>query len=102
MTFDEYYETAKSIMLGEYDEYLDQIENAVKLRRKDKAPRIWEFSVGDKVRYNSETNPKYLRGATGTIVRVNRTKVVIHLDQPVGRFQGNINTPTALLERVSV
>jgi transcription antitermination factor NusG len=102
MTFDEFYETAKAIMLGEYDDYLDQIENAVKLRRKDKAPKIWEFKAGDTVRI-VHCNPKYLEGALAEVTKVNRTKIVVRLHETASdRFTKftNITVPTNMVEKV--
>ena len=87
------------ILNGEVDETLDQIIQAVKMRKDKLKPSIWEFQVGDRVRLVN-TNPKYLNGAMATVKKINRTKIVIDLDTPQGRFSRNINTPLSMVERV--
>jgi transcription antitermination factor NusG len=89
-----------NIKSGEYDDQLDMILAAVKARKNALKPQIWEFQVGDKVKIVN-ANPKYLNGATATIKKVNRTKVVIDLDTPNGRFSSNITTPLGMLEKIS-
>lgn len=84
---------------GEFDDYLDDMIQIIKMRKQSKAPKIWEFQTGDKVRLVN-ANPKYLNGATATIRKVNRTKVVIDLDTPQGRFSRGITTPLSMLEKV--
>jgi membrane-bound ClpP family serine protease len=88
-----------NIKSGEYDDQLDIILAAVKARKNALKPQIWEFQVGDKVKIVN-ANPKYLNGATATIKKVNRTKVVIDLDTPNGRFSSNITTPLGMLEKI--
>ena len=87
-------------MNGEYDEYLDNMIDLVRKRRAEQGPKIWEFQVGDAIRMVN-TNPKYLNGATGTVRKVNRTKVVIDLDEQHGRFFRNISTPLTMIEKVN-
>lgn len=88
-----------NIKSGEYDDQLDMILAAVKARKNALKPQIWEFQVGDKVKIIN-ANPKYLNGATAIIKKVNRTKVVIDLDTPNGRFSHNITTPLGMLEKI--
>ena len=88
-----------NIKSGEYDGQLDMILAAVKARKNALKPQIWEFQVGDKVKIIN-ANPKYLNGSTATIKKVNRTKVVIDLDTPAGRFSHNITTPLGILEKI--
>jgi transcription antitermination factor NusG len=88
-----------NIKSGEYDDQLDMILAAVKARKNALKPQIWEFQVGDKVKIVN-ANPKYLNGATAIIKKVNRTKVVIDLDIPTGRFSHNITTPLGMLEKI--
>ena len=87
------------ILNGEVDETLDQIIQAVKMRKDQLKPSIWEFQVGDRVRLVN-ANPKYLIGAMATVKKVNRTKIVIDLDSPQGRFSKNISTPLSMVEKV--
>ena len=88
-----------NIKSGEYDDQLDMIIAAVRARKDALKPQIWEFQIGDRVKIVN-ANPKYLNGATATIKKVNRTKVVIDLDTPNGRFSSNITTPLGMLEKI--
>jgi hypothetical protein len=90
------------LLCGDYDENLDSIELAIKGRRTDLAPRIWDFCAGMKVRIKG-ARPKYLNGSIATIVKVNRTKVVIRLDESASdRYTKwtNITTPLSMIEKV--
>jgi hypothetical protein len=87
------------MLCGDFDEYLDSIELAVRERRADIAPKAWHFKVGDRVRF-TRVRPKYLIGAVGTISKVNSVKVVVDLDQQTGRFYRNITTPTSMIEKI--
>ena len=88
-----------NIKSGEYDGQLDMILAAVKARKNALKPQIWEFQIGDRVKIVN-ANPKYLNGSTAIIKKVNRTKVVIDLDAPAGRFSHNITTPLGMLEKI--
>jgi len=90
---------AVPVLSGEFDEYLDGMMQTIQLRKKDMRPKIWEFQVGDRIKMVN-TNPKYLNGATGRVVKINRTKVVIDLDNRHGRFYTNITTPLSMIEKV--
>lgn len=99
MDFNDYYEVAAGILKGDFDEYLDGLAQTIAQRKKDKAPKVWEYKVGDRIKMVN-TNPKYLNGATGRIVKINRTKVVVDLDMRHGRFYTNIATPLSMVEKV--
>lgn len=88
-----------NIKSGEYDDQLDIILAAVRARKEALKPQIWEFQIGDRVKIVN-ANPKYLNGSTATIKKINRTKVVIDLDTPTGRFSRNITTPLGMLEKI--
>jgi hypothetical protein len=96
---DYYNKVILPIMQGEYDDYLDNFVQACQNRKKDMAPKIYEFQVGDRVRMIN-TNPRYLNGATATVKKINRTKIVIDLDEKQGRFFRNITTPISMVEKV--
>lgn len=85
---------------GEFDDDLELISAAVQRRRAANAPQAWDFLEGQEVRLSNKANPKYLRGAKATIRQINRTRVVIDLHTPAGRFHRGISTPPSLLERV--
>lgn len=84
---------------GEYDEYLDGMIDTIQRYKREKAPKIYEFQVGDRVKMIN-ANPKYLNGAMATVKKINRTKIVIDLDEKQGRFYRNITTPISMVERV--
>ena len=90
---------AVPLYAGAFDDYLDGMIQAIQTRKKEKAPKVWEFRVGDRIKMIN-TNPKYLNGALGTVKKINRTKVVIDLDNPQGRFYTNITTPLTMIEKV--
>jgi hypothetical protein len=96
---DYYNKVILPIMQGEYDDYLDNFVQACQNRKKDMAPKIYEFQVGDRVKMIN-TNPKYLNGAMATVRKINRTKIVIDLDEKQGRFFRNITTPISMVEKV--
>ena len=87
------------VLSGQMDEFLDGMIQTINLRKKEMAPKVWEFRVGDRVRMKN-TNPKYLNGAMATVKKINRTKVVIDLDNRCGRFYTNISTPLSMIEKV--
>lgn len=95
-----YNDMVLSIMRGEHDAMLDTLIQVCQNRKKDMAPKIWEFRVGDRIRMVN-TNPKYLNGAEGTVKKVNRVKVVIDLDERHNRFYKNITTPLTMIEKVN-
>jgi hypothetical protein len=86
---------------GEFDNDLDTITAAVQRRRAATAPQVWDFIEGQEVRLSSKANPKYLRGVKATIRQINRTRIVIDLNEPHGRFHRGISTPVSMLERVN-
>jgi hypothetical protein len=87
------------IVYGALDEHLNEIRNVVEARLKEIQEQTFQsLSVGDRIRINNSARPLYLRGATGVIVKINRTKVTINLDSPAGRFYRGVVTPVSLLE----
>lgn len=89
-----------SILTGEFDDHLQLLVDDLQDRKRRLAPKATDFSVGDTVKYVATARPKYLAGSTGVVTKINRTKVVVKIDTPVGKFAGNITTPTALIEKV--
>jgi hypothetical protein len=97
---DYYSDFVLPVFKGEFDEYLDGMIDTIQERKRDMAPKIWEYRVGDKIRMVN-ANPKYLNGAEGRVVKINRTKVVIDLYERHGRFYTNITTPLTMIEKVN-
>ena len=97
--FDYHNDFAVPVLTGQMDEYLDGMLQTIQLRKKDMAPKVWEFQIGDRIKMVN-TNPKYLNGAMGTVKKINRTKIVIDLDERHNRFYKNITTPLSMVEKV--
>jgi hypothetical protein len=70
---------------------------------------IDDLGLGVEVRFNAHCGTKYLVGATARVVGLRRTKVVVKLDKPKGRFvrhtpdgpvSADITVPPAILELI--
>lgn len=73
---------------GDLDAKLDMLESAV-VERKSKirsAVTLSDFIVGNRVKINERCGTRYLRGETGVVVGIRRTKLVVNFDNPTGRF----------------
>jgi len=102
-------EITDMIHAGTFDADLTELSTAVNMRLQDlgvlpkSAPvtapasfvtkpvskgklTIDDLEVGDKVRFNSQCGTKYMIGQVGTVKSKRRTKVVVLMDTPVGRF----------------
>jgi len=73
---------------GDLDNQLDALANAIAERKSVVRGKVKleDFRVGDKVIINERCGTRYLRGETGTIVGIRRTKLTIQFDNPKGRF----------------
>ncbi len=105
------------ITSGELDGQLDMMMAAINLRKamlgkptqsfmppvvqRPQSKSVYEFQIGDRVRFNKEANPKYLIGTEATVTGRRRTKVTIKLDAAAGRFRGDkIVCPTSIIDKV--
>lgn len=91
-----------NILGGAHDDELDTILRAVQLRRKALAPTVYDFQVGDKVRFNNTTKPQYMQGMLATVVARRQTKLTVRIDRDHGRFRAgcDIVTPASILEKI--
>jgi gamma-glutamyl phosphate reductase len=91
------------ISSGAYDSSLGKINEAVAQRTKAvrKQLTIADYNIGDKVKFNDQTGTRYMVGQTATIISKNRTKVVVRLDSPMGRF-ARVNHATGKVESSNV
>jgi hypothetical protein len=81
------WELLEDIDNGNLDSSLDEIAAAIKKRTAKRTTRTkGDFGIGQRVRFNSMCGTKYLVGSTGTVVGMRRTKIVVTLDKPTGRF----------------
>ena len=89
-----------AILTGDFDAHLDTLIADLRDRKARTAPKAADFTVGDAVKFGPNTNPKYLIGVPATVTKVNRTKVVVDLNERHNRFFKNITTPTSMLVKV--
>jgi hypothetical protein len=91
------------IASGSCDDSLVAISRAVEERLKAvrKSLTIDDYNIGDKVKFNDQTGTRYMVGETATNISKNRTKVVVRLDSPKGRF-ARVNNATGKVESASV
>jgi len=101
----------ESIAAGQFDNDLEQIAKAIENRRTSmrKVRTIADYNVGDRVKFNELTGTRYMVGQYATIVSKNRTKVVVRLENPMGRFakinpvtrevqSANVNVPLSIID----
>lgn len=95
----------RSIQLGDYDDHLEAIHDAVRERRRVRvrtaAAEITgkgTFAVGDRVRLKAPVRPLYMIGKTGTVRKVNRTTYGVELDDKSTRFGAEPRVPADMLE----
>ncbi len=75
---------------GELDSHIEALAEAVSrrielLRAAREAILMATLRRGDRVRINHSARPQYLHGEPGTVIDWAGDKVVVRLDQPVGR-----------------
>lgn len=95
-------DVALAILDGKMDDSLDALTGAIRERRKqaDNLKGLF-LKAGDRVRFNNTVRPKYMAGVMATVVRVNKTRAVVKLDDPTGRFgTGNTTAPFSLIDKV--
>jgi hypothetical protein len=90
---------------GLYDDNLMTIMQALDARKSAKDSTnitSQNFRIGSVVMFNSRVNPKYLFGRKARIVKINRVKVKILLNEDCGRFSSKrpINCPRDILSIV--
>lgn len=93
----------KSILDGNQDEDFDRIIDVVHSRRSVVArSKVFEFSRGDRVRFNNGANPKYLIGVEGVVQKVNQTRVVVKIEGEAGRFTGGSpSCPVDIIDKIA-
>lgn len=92
-----------SIVAGQFDDDLDAIAKSIEDRRKSlrKGRSLNDFGVGDRVKFNELTGTRYMVGQYATVISKNRTKVVVRLETPTGRF-ARVNPVTREVESANV
>ena len=99
-----------SIIAGQFDADLENLAKVIEERRKAirKTRTISDFSVGDRVKFNELTGTRYMVGQYANIISINRTKVVVRLETPMGRFakylpngevqSANVTVPLSIID----
>ncbi len=79
---------SEKIENGEMDKQLHDLRKMVDARlvAVGANKKLDDFAVGDRVSINDRCGTTYLRGETAYVVGRRRTKLVINLDSPKGRF----------------
>lgn len=93
-----------AIEKGEMDKQLYELRKLVdgRLALIGEAKTIDHFSVGDRVAINERCGTRFLRGETASVVGRRRTKLVINLDNPKGRFARTTSAGEVLSAEVIV
>lgn len=96
----------RSISLGDYDDHLESIHDAVRERRRARIAAVTaevtaDIIVGDRVRLTAETRPRYMIGAEGVVTKVNGASFRVKLDDPTSRFGAEPRVPRSLIEKVA-
>lgn len=98
-------EIIDGIIAGYLDSDLDRIKAALDSRRdelQESRNRKLKYAItpGTHVWFNRRTRPEYMQGAEAVVVEINRTRIVVKLIRPVGRFRGD--RVTTALDLVSL
>jgi hypothetical protein len=95
------------IAAGELDPHLTAIADAIAARHElletiNSAKALAMLNVGDRVRFNHQTKPQYLRGVQGVVIELDQHTATVCVHQPIGRFKdGEIRRcPPLLLDRL--
>lgn len=89
------------IRRGLHDDDLDDLVLAIQMRKKTIGVQNFSnIQVGSRVRFVATIRPTYLRGVEARVVGKKVSKLIVHLDAPVGRFRGDIRVPGSLVEPV--
>jgi hypothetical protein len=98
-----------AIMSGELDANLGKLSTTLEARLSEvrATKTATDFGIGDKVRFNNSCGTRYLVGHTAQVVGMKRTKIVVKLDNPMGRFarytpagmeSANITVPISIVD----
>jgi hypothetical protein len=97
-----------AILEGVADDNVDALSAAIISRREIKnSKKILFISPGDTVKFNAQASPKYLRGHTATVTKVNKTTVTVDIPEDAWgarKYCGakNIRTPISIVDKVTV
>lgn len=94
------------IHAGEFDSILVSMQRAIQMREEVLREGLRSsISIGDVVRFNTNTSPKYLHGLHATVrgfAKKNITVEIVEADKPYARryARGSFRTPVSLVDLV--
>jgi hypothetical protein len=94
------------IAAGELDPHLTAIAQAIRVRYElvqtiGSAKALARLNVGDRVRINHHSSPRYLHGVQGTVVDLDEHAATVCVHRPIGRFKsGEIRCPPLVLDKL--
>ena len=105
MTMESIADVQYQIMKGTFDEDLNLLSQAIKIRQKEtKSQLLYSLRAGDQV-ILSDIRPRVLNGVTATVVKINRTRVRILIGQDSGvpaRYHRQSTVPINCVSKVEV
>lgn len=91
-------EVKTAIILGELDNDLESIKVAIQTREGMKAGELKRsLNIGDTVYFKANIRPHYMAGAPAIVKAIRRTRVLVDLVKPAGRFNKNVTVPVDLV-----
>jgi hypothetical protein len=97
-------EVRRHIRVGDFDDYLDRISSAIRVRREKKAARFGEsLNIGDRVRIKGiGMGAKYLNGAPATVTGFALKNIHVAIDDTwdTRRYSHNLRIPPGNLELI--
>lgn len=83
----------RALNAGAYDDRLDEITEAIKKHQTElrRSRTNKEFGIGDIVKFNDYCGTKYMHGQLATVVGMKKTKLVVKMKHPTGRFARYVN-----------
>ena len=98
-----------AIQSGELDSDLGALNTLVESRLATirSTKKATDFGIGDRVRFNNSCGTRYLVGEYARVTGLKRTKIVVQLDKPQGRFarytptgveSANITVPISIVD----
>lgn len=98
-------EVLTEIIRGDRDDALDRIESVIKRRRHFLSEQLsYALNPGDTVMFVPSISPKYLRGRTAKVARMENRGAervaIVDLDYRVGRFHKGIICKASLITKV--
>jgi len=78
------------------------IKNALDIRKQITALQLKASLVIGQTVYLTSGKPAYLNGAKAFVRKINRERIVIDLEKPMGKFHKNITCPISLLSTTPI